>query len=970
MLTRVQPDPGAPVTGYLFEGDVPSHRVTDPATDEPHEPATSYELPQADATDPYGEIEVNVVGDDEEHDAFQCGRNGQLNRFHSRLFGGPTIKWMNRVACGRQLSTNTLIIEHFLQPNMRWHNPTTFGSDLRPPEQDLAGLQRLTPSRLIPGTIISQGGATGRIAGCVNPLEFVPDNVGGDHGAAQDHGGDDDHPVGYHDHRHHVEVHLRVGGLENIHRVTFWSFVRRGRDPSTTDPVIGYQSAAVCLNDLFTYSELRTIGDATIHHLPSFPAATVGLITATNQYILADGDLASEQNVLASPFTGPYVAAVACIAATATPDPDEFCVVLACKLGTEDADAMTRRITQVLVATVRAGSEPFWLPDEDELPFQYLGVHARSLNGIPAGWVPETFFVVTCRYADVGDRLDALKASGLMDQVFDDLPLAATEGTEWPPGSGARARTMETITPSLNGLHEGAVAPGSGTGVRKHKAFLRSTQTSIANARPVGGASSAAVTTYTSLTLAGSRMNPPATLVAQVIQTSAAAGTLQLRVKGFDQFGERIVEETPVITIAAKTNNFIYLAKVFAYVDSIAFKSTGLDIADDTISIGTRWDWTRTVDATNAHTNGLNLGFGLPLRIGALANVAVTGRRQRYTRPKPVAAWATLSVPTNPANTHTVTIDGKVYTFKDTLTSSNGDVKIGASAAASVLNLYKAIMLAGVAGTDYGTGTTQHTTVAVLTVPTSTDLVVTAIAPGVLGNLIAVSETLSGSNNVWSSTTLEGGESDTGELLRITVRDVSGRSSNASNPFSTAVDGRRILLGYAESGWDCGAEKASILKQDAAPQWGGTAAVQSLTIQTNPSNGDTVTIGSTVYTFQTTLTNVDGNVKIGASAAASLQNLRAAINLMDGAGTTYAAAMTIHPTVFAYPLRPGTGLSGVLRVQAKTTGTGGNSIASTETMAGTGNAWGAATLAGGAATLVDVTVEVEIRTRDNSYSET
>jgi len=68
--------------------------------------------------------------------------------------------------------------------------------------------------------------------------------------------------------------------------------------------------------------------------------------------------------------------------------------------------------------------------------------------------------------------------------------------------------------------------------------------------------------------------------------------------------------------------------------------------------------------------------------------------------------------------------------------------------------------------------------------------------------------------------------------------------------------------------------------------------IGTLTFAENAANTNTVTIGAKVYTFQTTLTNVDGNVKRGANAAASIVNLVAAINLGTGAGTTYATAMT------------------------------------------------------------------------------
>ncbi len=64
-----------------------------------------------------------------------------------------------------------------------------------------------------------------------------------------------------------------------------------------------------------------------------------------------------------------------------------------------------------------------------------------------------------------------------------------------------------------------------------------------------------------------------------------------------------------------------------------------------------------------------------------------------------------------------------------------------------------------------------------------------------------------------------------------------------------------------------------------------------------PTDGDTVTIGGKVYTFEDSLTNVDGHVKIGATAEACVDNLVAAVNLGAGPGTAYAAATTA-PTTF------------------------------------------------------------------------
>jgi hypothetical protein len=118
------------------------------------------------------------------------------------------------------------------------------------------------------------------------------------------------------------------------------------------------------------------------------------------------------------------------------------------------------------------------------------------------------------------------------------------------------------------------------------------------------------------------------------------------------------------------------------------------------------------------------------------------------------------------------------------------------------------------------------------------------------------------------------------------------------------------------------------------------AAFGTLTLTSNASNGDTVTIGTKTYTLQTVLTNVDGNVLIGATASISIDNLIAAITLGGGAGTLYATATTLHPTVTA---EGGTG--DTMLATANERGTSGNSIATTET--GAAMSWGAATLLGG-----------------------
>ena len=67
---------------------------------------------------------------------------------------------------------------------------------------------------------------------------------------------------------------------------------------------------------------------------------------------------------------------------------------------------------------------------------------------------------------------------------------------------------------------------------------------------------------------------------------------------------------------------------------------------------------------------------------------------------------------------------------------------------------------------------------------------------------------------------------------------------------------------------------------------------------TNVTDGKIVTIGAVVYRFKTTMAAAY-DVKIGASAAATLDNLKMAINGTGTAGTNYYAGTVAHPYFYA-----------------------------------------------------------------------
>ena len=144
-------------------------------------------------------------------------------------------------------------------------------------------------------------------------------------------------------------------------------------------------------------------------------------------------------------------------------------------------------------------------------------------------------------------------------------------------------------------------------------------------------------------------------------------------------------------------------------------------------------------------------------------------------------------------------------------------------------------------------------------------------------------------------------------------------------------------------------------------EWGvgSQEAEGTLTLDTLPTDGDTMTVDYKTYTFQDTLTDVDGNIKIVAGDLAATQaNLVAAFDLSGVAGTDYATSMIKHWTVSIAAFAANNAV-----LTAKVGGTVGNSIVTTETFTAVTNVFDAATL--GTTTAGTDTSWVE---RGNDYS--
>ena len=122
-------------------------------------------------------------------------------------------------------------------------------------------------------------------------------------------------------------------------------------------------------------------------------------------------------------------------------------------------------------------------------------------------------------------------------------------------------------------------------------------------------------------------------------------------------------------------------------------------------------------------------------------------------------------------------------------------------------------------------------------------------------------------------------------------------------------------------------------------QWPAIKAQGKLTLQNQPSVGQTITLGTKTYSFVASLvTNTDGQIVIGATVAATRENIMAAVNLSGLPGSQYASATSLNADVEA------SFISGNdVIFTAKIGGIAGNSIASTSTLVAP-NAFDATTL--------------------------
>jgi hypothetical protein len=384
--------------------------------------------------------------------------------------------------------------------------------------------------------------------------------------------------------------------------------------------------------------------------------------------------------------------------------------------------------------------------------------------------------------------------------------------------------------------------------------------------------------------------------------------------------------------------------------------------------------------------------------------VVVSGRKTVDISSFAVAAQGLLTLGgAKPGNTEIITIGTRVYTWKTTLTAAVDEIFIGLTVDDCIDNLVAALNHTGVEGTQYSTGTTINTQVTA-TKDSGTEMTLTAKVPGFAGSSIATTTTMADEANIFDASTLgdktEGVDCTAanadGQIIAdftaqtaydITATQGTGTSVNfaadaagandgsAGNVASTAAmaHGSFATPTFTGGSEATAAEAATALIAaitgdssvlvvatsggagvvDAEAKTAGLAG-NSITLAETCANATwaagatalsggldaaTVTIGSTVYRFVTTPT-VAYDVVIGASAAASLDNLKSAINKATGEGTAYGTGTVAHPSVVAIDNTDTT-----QKIVARIPGTAANTVATTESSANL--VWAASTLGGG-----------------------
>lgn len=199
---------------------------------------------------------------------------------------------------------------------------------------------------------------------------------------------------------------------------------------------------------------------------------------------------------------------------------------------------------------------------------------------------------------------------------------------------------------------------------------------------------------------------------------------------------------------------------------------------------------------------------------------------------------------------------------------------------------------------------------------------------------------------------------------------LTGTNNDMSYTADTAgVAGNSITIQYASTNYEPGHSSATVTVQGSAivvdlKTSAGVKASKVLTTDnTELTDGDTVTIGTTVYRFKDTMTQAYDVKRDGTTADTTMGNLIKAINGTGTPGTEYFAGTVAHTQVDAGALA-----AHAFTVTAKTVGAAGNLIAIAESSSHLSWAGGAVFLSGGEDVNQVLSLASEVKTAVEAFA--
>lgn len=116
---------------------------------------------------------------------------------------------------------------------------------------------------------------------------------------------------------------------------------------------------------------------------------------------------------------------------------------------------------------------------------------------------------------------------------------------------------------------------------------------------------------FTGLTVKPHIYTVPTTPTVMVTQSTPGAGQVQIRMRGYDRHDTFVEETSPLVGIAAKATNYVYMSFPFERVTEVAYIASGMT-AGAQVKVGFHADLARVNSGSVEHVAADNFGVALP----------------------------------------------------------------------------------------------------------------------------------------------------------------------------------------------------------------------------------------------------------------------------------------------------------------------------------------------------------------------